>query len=181
MTKNNSWLRVDVPRYLNPQFLTESSANKHCTGSTSGDRQHAHRVGDLCTSMRSCYSTQQINVRTWRMASRVSDSQGWVTTPPLRETFSYLRFHLRSLFWVNCQDMLVVADGVQTVLVLSTNVTLQSLQDAVRLQDWRRARVQIHWIQIKFTAEIQHFGCEPALLLDRLITCTKLLDIFFLN
>ena len=31
--------------------------------------------------------------------------------PALIETFLYLRFHLCSLFWVNCQDMLVMADG----------------------------------------------------------------------
>lgn len=94
--------------------------------------------------------------------------------PPLTETFLYLRFHLCSLFWVNCQDVLVMADGVQTVLVLSTNVALQSLQDAVGLQDLRGERVQIHSIHIKFTAEIQHFRCEPALLLDRSITCANL-------
>lgn len=115
------------------------------------------------------------------MASGVSNSQGWVTTPALAETFLYLRFHLCSLFWVNCQDVLVMADGVQAVLVLSTNVALQSLQDAVGLQDLRRGRVQIHLIPIKFTAEIQHFRCEPALLLDRSITCANLLGIFFLN
>ena len=57
----------------------------------------------------------------------------WATMPALIETFLYLRFHLCSLFWVNCQDMLVMADGVQTVLVLSTNVALQSLHNAVGL------------------------------------------------
>lgn len=67
-----------------------------------------------------------------------------------------------------------MADGVQTVLVLSTNIALQSLQDAVGLQDLRGGRVQIHSIHIKFTAEIQHFRCEPALLLDRSITCANL-------
>ena len=115
------------------------------------------------------------------MASRVSDSQGWVTMPPLIETSSYLRFHLCSLFWVNCQDVLVMADGVQAVLVLSTDVALQSLQDAVGLRGLKRGRVQIHLIQIKFTAEIQHFRCKPALLMDRSRICTNLLDIFFLN
>lgn len=108
----------------------------------------------------------------------VSDSQGWVTMPPLIETFLYLRFHLCSLFWVNCQDVLVMADGVQAVLVLGTNIALQSLQDAVGLQDLRRGRVHVHLIQIKFTAEIQHFGCEPALLPDRSITCANFFGIF---
>lgn len=83
---------------------------------------------------------------TCRVASRASGSPGWVTMPPLTETFLYLRFHLGSLFWVHCQDVLVMADGVQAVLVLSTHVALQSLQDAVGLQSLRRGRVQIHLI-----------------------------------
>lgn len=39
--------------------------------------------------------------------------------------------------------MLVMADGVQTVLVLSPDVTLQSLQDAVRLQDLGVVEIQL--------------------------------------
>lgn len=77
--------------------------------------------------------------------------------PPLTETFLYLRFHLCSLFWVNCQDVLVVADGVQPVLVLSTNIALQSLQDAVGLWDWRKGRVQIHWSQFTGLEKIPIF------------------------
>jgi len=61
-----------------------------------------------------------------------------------------------------------MADGVQTVLVLSTNVALQSLQDAVGLQDLRTGRVQTRLIPIQLTA----------LLLDRSIACANLLRYF---
>lgn len=57
-----------------------------------------------------------------------------------------------------------MADGVQAVLVLGTDIALQSLQDAVGLWSLRRGRVQIRLIQTKPTeAEIQHFYCDPAL------------------
>lgn len=48
--------------------------------------------------------------------------------------FAYLRFHLRSLFWVNLQNVLVMANGVQAVFVLRTDITLQGLEDTVGLQ-----------------------------------------------
>lgn len=134
VSSNNPQLKPDVPRqYLNPQiFNTESCTKENGTEYlVTGNMQT--RTGDLYTSMSSCYSTQQISVRTWHTPSRVSESHCWITMPLLIETFSYLRFHLCSLFWVNCQDVLVMADGVQPVLVLSTNIALQSLQDAVGL------------------------------------------------
>ena len=46
---------------------------------------------------------------------------------------SDLRLHLSSLLGVHSQDVLVVADGVLTVLVLGTDVPPQGLQDAVGL------------------------------------------------
>lgn len=61
---------------------------------------------------------------------------------PSTETHSYLGFHLRSLLWIHCQDVLVVADGVQPVLVLGTDIALQGLQDAVGLQNRSREQVK---------------------------------------
>lgn len=60
---------------------------------------------------------------------------------PLTEIWSYLGFHLRSLLRIHRQDVLVVADGVQPVLVLGTDIALQGLQDAVGLQN--RSREQL--------------------------------------
>lgn len=48
--------------------------------------------------------------------------------------FAYLRLHLRSLFWVNLQNVLVMANGVQAVFVLSADVALQGLEDTVGLR-----------------------------------------------
>lgn len=45
-----------------------------------------------------------------------------------------LWLHLSSLLRINSQNMLVVADGVLAVLVFSTNVPSQGLQDAVGLR-----------------------------------------------
>lgn len=48
---------------------------------------------------------------------------------------SDLWLHLSSLLGIHSQDVLVVADGVLTVLVLSADVPSESLQDAVGLKE----------------------------------------------
>lgn len=45
-----------------------------------------------------------------------------------------LGLHLGSLLGVHGQDVLVVADGVLTILILGTHVPLQSLQDTMGLR-----------------------------------------------
>lgn len=49
-----------------------------------------------------------------------------------------LGLHLGGLLRVHGQDVLVVADGVLTILILGTHVPLQSLQDTVGLQRQRK-------------------------------------------
>lgn len=49
-----------------------------------------------------------------------------------------LGLHLGGLLRVHGQDVLVVADSVLTILILSTHVPLQCLQDTVGLQRQRK-------------------------------------------
>lgn len=74
-----------------------------------------------------------------------------------------------------------MADGVQAVLVLSTDVALQSLHDAVGLRDFgegEREEFKTHSIQIKTATEIQHLRGEPALLLDRSVQTSYIRPFF---
>lgn len=140
------------------QFLTLSQALRKTTQVESLVTGSKHRRGRAPQGW-SCYSTQQ------HTASRASDSHGWATMAPLTETPSYLGFHLCSLLWIHCQDVLVVADGVQPVLVLGTDVALQGLQDAVGLQDGSREQVTGALESTQTRSWKQHFRCEPTLVL----------------
>lgn len=111
-----------------------------------------HRKRARAPQGRNCCSTQLPEPLT---------AKAGLTMALLREALSYLGFHLCSLLGIHGQHVLVVADGVQSVLVLSTHVAFQGLQDAVGLHDTSREHLKTLHSQPKPTA--QNFSCVSLL------------------
>lgn len=136
------------------KFLTLSQAPRKTMEGACVVTGSKHRREGRAPQGWSCCRIQQ------QTASRAYDSQGWATVALLTGICSYLGFHLRGLLRIHCQDVLVVADGVQPVLVLGTDIALQGLQDAVGLHN--RSREQLKPLESTQTHSWkQHFRCEP--------------------